>query len=79
MAHKAFLRLNMARRYCGMGSGVCAHCGVEFKVRSQPRRFCSAKCRAAAWQAARKGKEDRLRGLVKTLAKEAGLTPEDFA
>ncbi len=38
-------------------------------------RFRSDKCRKAAWTATR---EARLRGLVKVLAKEAGLAAEDF-
>ena len=42
----------------------CAHCGAEFEAKTNRRRFCSAKCRAAAWQETRKGRlaslEDRL-------------------
>jgi hypothetical protein len=43
------------------------------------RQKVTAECRAASWQASRAKREDRLRGLVKVLAKEAGLTAEDFA
>jgi len=57
----------------------CAHCQAYFTPTNIRGRFCSPRCRAAAWQAARKNQESRLRGLVKLLAKEAGLTPEDFA
>jgi len=56
----------------------CAHCEAEFKPKTTRRRFCSAKCRAAAWQRRRELRETRLKGLVKVLAKEAGLTAEDF-
>ncbi len=57
----------------------CAHCEADFTPKNRRRRFCSGRCRAAAWQAARKNQENRLRGLVKLLAKEAGLTPDDFS
>jgi hypothetical protein len=57
----------------------CSHCGAELEAKTIRRRFCSAKCRAAAWQRKRGEREDRLKGLVKVLAKEAGLTPADFA
>ena len=57
----------------------CEHCGAEFAPKTARGRFCSGKCRAAAWQAARKDREGRLKGLVKVLAKEAGLRAEDFA
>jgi hypothetical protein len=57
----------------------CAHCEGEFTPKNIRGRFCSARCRAAAWQANRAQREDRLKGLVKVLAKEAGLTAEDFA
>jgi hypothetical protein len=29
----------------------CAHCETEFTPKRNTGRFCSAKCRAAAWQA----------------------------
>ena len=29
---------------------LCAHCDAEFIPKNSRRRFCSAKCRAAAWQ-----------------------------
>lgn len=57
----------------------CAHCEAEFTPKNTRGRFCSAKCRAAAWQAKRAERESRLKGLVKVLAKEAGLTAEDLA
>ncbi len=56
----------------------CAHCDKEFAPKYQRGRYCSSRCRAAAWQAARKDRETRLKGLVKVLAKEAGLRAEDF-
>jgi hypothetical protein len=37
-----------------MGSGVCEHCGMEFPESTQRRKFCSSRCRGAAWQASRK-------------------------
>jgi hypothetical protein len=33
----------------------CAHCEAEFTPKNVRGRFCSAKCRAASWQANRKG------------------------
>lgn len=57
----------------------CAHCEGEFTPKNVRGRFCSGKCRAASWQHARAEREDRLKGLVRVLAKEAGLTAEDFA
>mgnify|MGYP000864035555 CR=1 FL=1 len=57
----------------------CEHCGAFFTPKHPRGRYCSAKCRKAAWQAKRGQREARLRGLVKVLAKEAGLTAEDFA
>jgi hypothetical protein len=56
----------------------CAHCDKEFAPKHQRGRYCSSRCRAAAWQAARRNREDRLRQMVKTLAKEAGLTADDL-
>jgi hypothetical protein len=32
---------------------LCAHCDQEFTAKNIRRRFCSARCRAAAWQANR--------------------------
>jgi hypothetical protein len=58
---------------------LCAFCDRDFTPKRTTGKFCSAKCRAAAWQANRAKREDRLRGLVKVLAKEAGLTAEDLA
>ncbi len=57
----------------------CAHCETDFTPKHSRRRFCSPKCRAAAWQAARKSRDSRVRDLVKLLGKTAGLTPDDFA
>lgn len=31
----------------------CAHCDGEFPEKTSRRRFCSDKCRTAAWQAGR--------------------------
>jgi len=61
-----------------MGSGLCEHCQAEFPQKTSRRRFCSDRCQFAAWQAKRLAREDRLRSLVKVLAKEAGLTAEDL-
>jgi len=58
---------------------TCEHCHGEFSPKNTRGRFCSARCRKAAWQANREAREHRLRGMVKVLAKEAGLTAEDFA
>jgi hypothetical protein len=57
---------------------ACARCGVQFEAKSTRRRFCSARCRAATWQGARKDREARLRELVKLMARETGLKPEDL-
>jgi len=47
------------------------------------RSGCSGKCRAAVSRKkkaeAQESRDSRLRGLVTLLAKEAGLTPDDFA
>jgi hypothetical protein len=32
----------------------CAHCQAEFSAKNVRARFCSSKCRAAAWQAQRR-------------------------
>ena len=56
----------------------CEHCEGDFAAKNSRGRFCSAKCRKAAWQRKREDREDRLKGLVKVLAKETGLTAEDF-
>ncbi len=61
-----------------MGFALCEHCRTEFPQKTS-RRFCSDRCRMAAWQCKRQAREDHLRGLVKVLAKAAGLTPEDLA
>ena len=37
-----------------MGSALCEHCRAELPESTQRRRFCHAKCRAAAWQAQRR-------------------------
>ncbi len=57
----------------------CQHCDTNFEAKTERRRFCSAKCRKAAWQQKREERETRLRDRVKSLAKDLGLTPEDFA
>ena len=57
----------------------CENCEAEFTPKTVRGRFCSARCRAAAWQANRVKRGERLKGLVMALAKEAGLTAEDFA
>ena len=57
----------------------CTHCEAEFTRKRSTGKFCSAKCRAAAWQRRRVEREDRIKGLVCVLAKEAGLTAEDVA
>ena len=57
----------------------CDYCEADFDAKTTRRRFCSAKCRKAAWQRKRENRESRLRGLLKVLAKEAGLRAEDFA
>jgi len=31
----------------------CTYCGAELAAKTTRRRFCSSKCRAAAWQRAR--------------------------
>ena len=56
----------------------CANCDADFTPKNSRGRFCSAKCRAAAWQAQRAKREERLMGLVKMLAREAGVTPDDL-
>jgi hypothetical protein len=57
----------------------CEECGTACEQRNTRRRFCNAKCRAAAWQRKREDRESRLREGIKVLAKEAGLRAEDFA
>jgi hypothetical protein len=57
---------------------VCGHCDKEFTPKRTTGKYCSTRCRCAAWQAKRDERESRLRGLVKVLAKEAGLTAADF-
>ncbi len=37
-----------------MASALCEHCQAELPESTQRRRFCNAKCRAAAWQAQRR-------------------------
>ena len=57
----------------------CEHCEADFQPKNIRGRFCSAKCRKAAWQRKREDREARLRERVKSLAKDLGLTAEDFA
>jgi len=56
----------------------CQHCEAEFTPKQSTGEYCSTRCRCAAWQRKREERESRLRGLVKVLAKETGLTAEDF-
>jgi len=58
---------------------LCAFCDREFTPKRSTGKYCSTKCRCAAWQANRAKREDRLKGLMKVLAKEAGLTAQDLA
>ena len=57
----------------------CAFCDREFTPKRATGKYCSTKCRCAAWKARRDAWDTRLKGLVRVLAKEAGLTAEDFA
>lgn len=57
----------------------CEQCDADFTPKHPRGRFCSAKCRKAAWGARRDAHEARLKDLAKRFAKEAGLTAEDFA
>ncbi len=54
-------------------------CGQEFEAKTVRRQYCSAKCRKAAWKRKREDRESRLRERVKGLAKDLGLTADDFA
>jgi predicted nucleic acid-binding Zn ribbon protein len=58
---------------------ACRHCGRTFEAKTARREFCSDRCRVAAWHRKRDERETRLRGLIKVLAKEAGVGAEDFA
>ena len=42
----------------------CAYCEADFDAKTSRRRFCSDKCRSAAWQAHR---EDELASVTKGL------------
>ena len=55
---------------------TCPICGGPLRGR---QGCCSGRCRAALSRRRREDREGRMRELVKVLAKEAGLTPEDFA
>ena len=57
-------------------SRTCPVCGKALTGR---QRACSGKCRAKKSRRKREDREGRMRELVKILAREAGLTPEDFA
>ena len=58
----------------------CGHCGAEIPAKTAPRRrFCSDRCRKAAWTAQQQAQADQQRELVRRLAKAAGLPPEDLA
>jgi hypothetical protein len=56
----------------------CAHCRRDFTPKRTTGEYCSTRCRCAAWKAKRDDRENRLKGLVKVLAKEAGLIAEDL-
>ncbi len=56
----------------------CEHCDGDFQPKNSRGRFCSAKCRKAAWQRQREERDTHQRELIKTLAKAAGLTAEDL-
>jgi hypothetical protein len=45
---------------------LCAHCDLEFAPRNIRRRFCSSRCRSAAWQEAR---DKEIRGVLDDLAR----------
>ncbi len=64
---------------CGESSrGVCPICGTP--LRGRQRSACSDKCRAAKSRRAKiPVKAEVFRAMVKALAKEAGMTAEDFA
>jgi hypothetical protein len=61
---------------------LCTWCN-EFTPKHPRGRYCSGRCRVAAWHARCKRRdpqqEQRLQDLVRLLAKEVGLAPEDFA
>jgi len=57
-------------------SRLCPICGEAMMGRRTSA--CSDRCRAALSRRNRSDREDRLRGLVKVLAREAGLKAEDF-
>ena len=44
----------------------CAHCDTEFTPKRTTGKFCSAKCRSAAWQQKR---HDELAGLEEQLTR----------
>ncbi len=56
----------------------CLHCHRAFEGRLNAVH-CSAGCRKAAWRAKEKQEAKSLRALAVTLARAAGLRPEDFA
>ncbi len=62
-----------------MGSAVCDHCHAHYEAETIRRRFCSAKSRKAYWTWQREDRETRMREQAKALAKQVGLTAEDFA
>jgi hypothetical protein len=52
----------------------CAHCEGDFTPKNVRGRFCSAKCRAAAWQATRDQELTLIaESLARTLARVRGL------
>ncbi len=56
----------------------CEHCEADFSPKNVRGRFCSAKCRKAAWQRKWEDRETRMRELVKGLVKATGLTTVDL-
>jgi len=57
----------------------CAFCDCEFTPKRPTGKYCSTKCRCAAWKVRRDARDERLRHLVKILAKTAGVAAEDLA
>ena len=52
----------------------CAHCEAEFTPKNVRGRFCSGRCRSAAWQEHRQADLAQLEeSLVRTLARVRGL------
>ena len=60
-----------------MGSELCEHCRAEFQRKTIRRRFCSDRCRKAAWQRQRETESAEVRELARRLALRVGLRVED--